>query len=427
MIAPERRTRADMATACVIAVVVLVVAAIVWWRSDFRQAESAVAETPIPPVEPADSTPSAVNELWSAPNVGSVVPVAVGGTVVGSQAGAVIGHDAATGEPRWRYERQRELCGIAARDDYVVAVYRTRRGCSQVTTLNAATGERGQQRSSDADLNVELTADGSYVMSQGPERLEVWRSDMVRTLEFGRVAAPVNPNSQPRAGCDIIDALLHRTRVAALLQCPHDAAERLVLLDATPERHSHPEEFGSSLITTRDGTLGAVPTARNTHLAALTAQYAAVYAPGEAGGDLVTYGSDAAEINRWPLDSVPVPRNVEGDGVLHVLPGAATAVFVHPPADVAYWFTGTDVVAVSARDLRPLWRIPGATGIPDIMAGKLLVPVAEGIAVHHPRTGEREHVIIVDRGDESAAAIKVLGEYIVEQRDRTLAVLGPAE
>ncbi len=70
-----------------------------------------------------------------------------------------------SGTELWRYERDLDLCDVTASWEKVVAVYRDDRGCSQVTELDGGTGERLAQRSSDADSEVTLKADGTYVAS----------------------------------------------------------------------------------------------------------------------------------------------------------------------------------------------------------------------------------------------------------------------
>lgn len=435
-VTPERRTRADLVAALLITVVVTVVALVIWLRSDYRHTQLEVASPPVPAVEPATAAPTAVQELWAAPNSAAGQPVVVSGAVVSAEGGAVMGRAAGTGEVEWRYQRNRALCSVTSRDDDIIAVYRTARGCTQVTVLDASTGSRGPQRSSDADQELLIHSYGAHVLAFGSERLEVWRTDMVRTLEFGRVAAPVNPNRQPRGGCAINDALLSRARVATVLHCQDEPGERLVMLNATPERNSEPEELGSALITTHDAALGAVPGANGARIAAASAQSTAIFVPGDMA-ELVTYDTAATELARWPLIDVPVAEGSARPGgapTVTVDPAANAAGYVHNPTDTAYWFTGSDVVGLSARDFRPLWRIPDATGIPAVMGGELLVPTADGIGVHDARTGEFQRLIAVDRGGASATALSVTGTYIVEQRttpeadtsDSVLVVLGPA-
>ncbi|AEF42207.1 Rv3212 family protein [Hoyosella subflava] len=428
MIAPERRSRADVVATVAIIMLVVVATFTIWWRSDYRQTQSAPAERPIEAVTGALATPTSVREVWRAPSEASTVPITSGGTVVSTRAGEVAGHDVATGTLRWRYERQRELCAVTGQEHQVVAVYRTPRGCTQVTALESATGVRGEQRTSDADTSVTLTADGPHIMSQGPQRLEVWRSDLVRTLEFGRVAAPVNPDRQQRGGCDILDAHITRSRVAAVLQCPEEAGERLVLLDSTPERNNEPEEHGSALITTNDAGLGEIPGAEGTSLAAISAQLTAIFVPGDTD-EVAVYGQEGTAIHRWSLADVPAAPGIsDDDPPIGFIPERRSTGTVSAPTDLAYWFTGTDVVSLSGRDFRPLWRVPAA-GPPAVMAGQLLVPTAAGISVHNARTGALERTIALDRNGEDVTGLAVLGDFILEQRNGstgTVVVLGPS-
>ena len=47
----------------------------------------------------------------------------------------------------------------------------------------------------------------NYAVVQGPTRVDVFRSDLVRTVEYGKPDVPVNPGVQPRSGCTIGSAL----------------------------------------------------------------------------------------------------------------------------------------------------------------------------------------------------------------------------
>ena len=67
----------------------------------------------------------------------------------------VDGRDPATGESRWSYARDSELCGVSWVYHYSIAVYQDDRGCGQVSTLDGSTGRRGPARSSYADPHVQ--------------------------------------------------------------------------------------------------------------------------------------------------------------------------------------------------------------------------------------------------------------------------------
>jgi hypothetical protein len=60
------------------------------------------------------------------------------------------------------------------------------------------------------------------------------------------------------------------------------------------------------------------------------------------------------------------------------------------------------------------------------MAGKLLVPVTDGIAVCDPVTGVGEGFLPVQRQATNSAVIPaVAGSQLLEQRGETLVALGP--
>jgi len=201
VLAPERRTRSDLIGALALALAVVVAVTVVWLRSDAHGTTSVTADTSLPPLSTSVLLPDILKQTWESASADSTAPITVGNAVVTADGSEVIGRDPATGEEVWRYARNIPLCGAIGSWDRVVSVYQDDRGCSQVTSLVADTGARKDQRNSDADSAVSLSADGTYLISRGSERMELWRSDLVRTLEYGRVDAKVNPNKQPRTGC----------------------------------------------------------------------------------------------------------------------------------------------------------------------------------------------------------------------------------
>ncbi|MFD4181966.1 hypothetical protein ACFWPB_12745, partial [Rhodococcus sp. NPDC058514] len=87
MVAPERRTRADLIAAVAIAVVVVLAAGVIWLRSDARGTTSITAETPATPADTALSVPERVAEIWRADSPATPRPVTAGGAVGGGGAG----------------------------------------------------------------------------------------------------------------------------------------------------------------------------------------------------------------------------------------------------------------------------------------------------------------------------------------------------
>ncbi|OZF43653.1 Rv3212 family protein [Rhodococcus sp. 14-1411-2a] len=414
MLAPERRTRTDLLVAAVIAVVVVVAASIAWFTGDARGTTSIPAEEPLAQAEPALAVPTALTELWRAPSAATdstrtPLPVVTGSTVVTADGGSVLGRDPRSGEPSWSYSRDLPLCSVVSSWNTAVAVYRDDRGCSQVTELDGPTGERKAQRTSDADDAVRLSSDGTYVTSRGDTRMELWRSDMVRTLEYGRVDAPVNPGSQPRTGCTLLSSASTNSRTAVLEQCPGETAARLSLMNPAPKDAGKPEEYGSTVVPELVPRSDA-PTAGQ--IIAITGSVVALYIPAENGApDRVgLYDDAAAKLSEFtlPAGSSPTPN----------LPATKAG-------SALTWFTGTGVQAFDSNNLSPLWTVPGALGSGAVMAGRLLLPVPDGISVVDLSTGVRVADIPVDRGDYAGPIqMSVIGDVVVEQRGSDVVALG---
>ena len=266
MLAPERRTRGDLAIAALIVVLVAVTATVIWWHSDARGTTSIAADSPVAEPPAAASVPTALHELWRAPNTAATVPLTAAGAVVTGDGGTVIGHDRLTGAELWRYQRNMPLCAVSTEWGKTVAVYRDRRGCSQVTTLRGSDGARDAHRSSDADDTLALSSDGTHMLALGTTRLEVWRWDLVRTVEYGRVDAPVSSGTQPRSGCTFESAVAGKNKLAVLERCPGDTSDRLTIQNPSPKDAQEPEESGSTVLLELTSDLPGTRAVSYTHL-----------------------------------------------------------------------------------------------------------------------------------------------------------------
>ncbi|NLE82490.1 MAG: hypothetical protein GX610_23505 [Rhodococcus sp.] len=410
MLPPERRTRVDLIVAAAIVVVLIVAATIVWLFSDARGTTSVTAEQAPDPVASVSAPPETLAQAWDAPSAATTTPVtAADSVVVTADGGAVVGRDRRSGDELWRYERDLELCGVVGAWDDVVAVYRDDRGCSQATKLRGGTGVRDVARNSDADPNVTVTDEGTYVSSRGDRRMELWRSDLVRTLEYGRVDAQVNPKSQPRSGCRLLDSGASDSRAAVLESCPGEQAARLTILDPAPDDGREPDEFNSSVLAELDLD------AEGARIIAVSGDNTAVYLPaGSTAGDRIgIYGGDGEQLSVYPL-----PRPV-GPDVL-----AATTGPNDSKHSTISWWTGTEVLKLDPRSLQPQWAFVGTLGPGAAMGNNLLVPVKSGIAVLDLASGRPQRVIEFDRGDyEGPITTTVLGGVILEQRGDTVVAL----
>ncbi|MEE2034417.1 Rv3212 family protein [Rhodococcus chondri] len=402
MLPPERRTRTDLLVAMALVATVLVAASVVWLRSDARGTTSITWDDPVTAPPTANTVPPDLSELWRSPSAATARALAVGGTAATADGTTVVGRDLLTGESRWSYERDRPLCAATAAWGTIVSVYPDRRGCGQVTALAADSGARAAQRTSNADDAVRLLNAGAHVISFGDTRLEMWRSDLVRTVEYGRVDAPVNPGSQPRTGCNLRSAGASGEVLAVLEQCPGEPTERLTLLDPTPEDSQKPEEFASSVLPE------AAPGGGSRIVAVVEERVAVYLPPGNGAAPRIdVFDSSGDIVQRHVLEHTAGPDAgpaKEHDGML-------------------VWWTGADTIALAASDFAPRWVVEDTLGTGDAMAGTLLLPVEGALAVVDPSTGDSRGRISVERGGRGPVSVTVAGDVVLEQRGSEIVAL----
>ena len=406
MPAPERRTRWDLTAAAVLAVVVLGVSALLWWISDARRTSLVTASGAAPRPSAIMQLPSAVTELWRAASPATPVPLARGGTVVTGTDGTVTGRDLRTGLARWSYQRERPLCTVAAAFRQVVAVYQRGETCSEVTALDWTSGRRGPQRTGPVEAPTRLAAAGSQVAASGRHYLEVWRSDLVRTLTYGRLPTPAQPTTQPRPDC------LHGSmavspgsgsggRLAVVEHCPGERA-RLTVQRSDPKEPDQPEVIFSVLLP-----------GRQARVVALSGDRVAAALPYPAR--LVVLDGQGKTVAEHPL-AVP-------DTDLLDDPPAGVVDVTQTPT-TWYWFTGSATVALNTDDMQPRWIRSGSLGPGSEVAGRLLLPVPGALAVVDTTTGQQINTLPVDRGGyRGAVDTTSSGDVILEQRGGTLVAL----
>jgi len=408
MVRPERRTNGDLIAAAAIVVVVAVVAALFWWNSSARATISHPATSPPPNPIPARVVPDAMEQLWSAASPRTVQPVVVSGTVVTGDGRTVAGHDPKTGQSRWTFARNTDLCAVSYVYDLAVAVYPDNRGCGQVSSIRGGTGERGPTRSAYADKHVVVTSDGSTVLSAGPTRLELWRSDLVRMLSYGEIDARIKPVNQGLGtGCTLMSAAASDLAVSVLEACQGQNDLRLTLLKPAKEE-DEPE--------TKNVPLPGVAADSEARVLAVSGTTTAVYLPSPRP-EVAVYDETGTKVSSTLLHKAPEL--------------ASPARAVTRAGDLFTWWTG-DTVEVFDGQLGYRYTIEASgpvapVGPATMMAGKLLIPLTTGIGVYDPATGANERVVPVDHPAGSGPVVPMItGSMVVEQHGDTLAVFGPA-
>ncbi|MDI2030076.1 hypothetical protein QFW96_15720 [Saccharopolyspora sp. TS4A08] len=399
MVRPERRTRGDIAAVVVIVVAALVGAGVLWLHSDARATISETSPEPLPaPPKPA-TVPSALHEVWRAPSTATPVPVIAPPAVVTGTGNEVLGHDPLTGRVAWRYARDIPLCTIGTEWDRAVAVFRKSHNCSEVTSLRGPTGERGPQRNTDAEFGTRLLGDGTYLTATGTRSFESWRSDLVRTQQFGIPPQLKNPdNNIERPNCTYTSIAVGHDRASAVENCPGETG-RITTIKTHPEDDEKPEEIFSVALGSRDASVVAVTDQRTAVVMRDTSQ-------------LLLFDDAGRTVSSYPVRLGPLTGrdNVRVE---------STAI-----GSRVYWHTGADTIALDPVTLAPLWTSPDTLGAGTSLADRLVIPVSGGMAVLDPATGVRERVIPVDRGGYSGPVrLNSVGPVVLEQRGDTLVAL----
>ena len=405
--APLQRSRRDLIATAIIAVVVITLAAIAWFSAPIRSAELNRAETEYTETGVPTAPPTQLVELFELaddPLPGVTSPVIAGGLLIAADGETISAHSPAGGEV-WSYTRSdAPLCSLGAAWDKVVATYRTNLGCGDVIALDAATGEYSGTRSAISPENVVAISSNDRVGVVGEERMELWRSDMVRTVEYGAVEAKQEPDMQPNEECAITSALTRTELLAVTEVCPEDPEVTwLRFQETTPEDSRQPE-------ITHEVSLPN-PNAR---LVAIGQEAATVYLPGPQP-ELISLNTDGTETARQPVPEAPALTGANAPST------AATADLPHNMT----WFDGQRLYLLTPTELSVQHVFDDALGTGVNVGGSLLYPTEVGVAVANWESGEVEYVIPVDRGDYAGpVSLGVFGTTVVEKREGSLVGLG---
>jgi outer membrane protein assembly factor BamB len=379
--------------------------AIIWWHSSARATISRPAADATSTAAEADAVPAALTQRWTATSARTLAPVVVSGTVVTGDGRTVTGLDPQTGQQRWVYARDTDLCALSFIYDLAVAVYPDSRGCGQVSGIKASTGQRGPTRTSYADNQVVVTSNGSAVLSAGPTRLEMWRSDLVRMLSYGEIDARIKPaHPGVGTGCALMSSAASDAAAAVLEVCRDDSKLRLTLLKPAKEE-DEPD--------TKNVDLPGLAIDSEARVLAVAGTTTAVFLP-TPRPQVNVYDETGTVVSQTPLDSPPT------------LTGRAPAL-TRAGEFITWWTGGAVLVFDDELKYRYTFRDATALGPATMMADQLLVPVTDGLAVVNPADGAVQRVIPVDHPAGDGPVIPAVnGTMVIEQRGAAIAAFGPS-
>ncbi|ALC05231.1 hypothetical protein CDES_03895 [Corynebacterium deserti GIMN1.010] len=394
---PLQRTKADFVTVGVISAIALIGVGTVWATAPIRGSELTPAAEPFVAESPLTTIPTQLSERWRASDDSSNHKPSITAGVIATAEGNTVKTYSPEGELLWSYERDKELCALSTGFDSVVATYKTGVGCGDVIAINANDGQYKATRSAIASDTVAPITSNDRIGILGTERVELWRSDLVRTVEYGEVEAPQEANQQPNPDCSITSAMTRRDLLAVTETCP-DESTYLRFMTTAPEDSRVPEV--SQDIKIEDGRLIAIGE---------TAAAVYVSQPTPA---IVSYNAEGQIVGQIAVDPVEFSD----------LPSQQTT------ADLTHhmsWFTGDRLILLSPSQLNVRQVFDDALGTGTALNGSLLYPTTEGIAVANWDTGKVLRTIPVDRaGYTGEVSLGLVGQVLVEKRGSEIVALG---
>lgn len=399
MNSPLRRTRGDLIATGVIAGVSALLLGTAFFTAPTRDAHLVSAEEEQQDYGQLAVVPKSFSEGFSLPDTsGRDQPLVASGMVITYNDNTLTA-TTPEGETVWTYERPNELCLVDQAWGKVVATYRDNAGCGDVVAIDAKTGKYAGTRSAIAPDNVVRLASNDRVGYASSERAEVWRSDLVRTVEYGHVEAKQEPDMQPNE-CTLTSALT-RTELVAVTEICDDGAF-LRLQEATPEDSRKPE------------VVADVEISPDAYLVSISQDAAAVYDP--TTSEVRGYDKEGTNISSSSVPQMDSPE-VGPDGIIKNLPVADL------PHHMTYW-ENNSLLLMEPAALAVTGVFQGALGTGFAAGEKLLYASDSGIAVVDWDKNAVDKIIPVDRGGYSGPVhISSAGATVVEKRGDEVVVM----
>lgn len=467
----SKRQRRDRLVAALIAVVVLGLGVFVYVRSDERHTTQQVAAAAVSTLPALDTAPKTLTEAWRMQAPAEFAPVVSPyGVVVTGDQHTVTGYDAVTGDKRWTYERSNlDLCVLNTGDttadqlpgsssvNGIFTAYRKGDHCSEITLLNPETGDRlmngsasqpefARQRNAPMPLGSEVAFGGPHAAMIGFDLIEMWRFDLVRTIQYGN--QPASPRSGSlHLGCDFTDIALAAEQFATIEHCDATSANaQLVINWDDPDNAPKGKKNGwDNFKHEPRGTVDLGVT--DARIVGITASNVAVLIGGASPAIVVYSMVDPPEVEPTETTdpdgtgtSTATPTTTaeedKPDPVLTEISRTAvdlTDAQVAAPApsakitpstidgDNRYSYIDGALVAITGDDLAGNWTLSGVRGTVAVVGDTLLVPVDAGIAVVDSEDGSIRSTIKVDRqGYTGRVDVHTAGDMVIESRGSTV-------
>ncbi|MFP7366350.1 hypothetical protein SFC07_11365 [Corynebacterium callunae] len=391
-----RRTRTDFIATAAIAAVSVIGVATVWATAPIRDAELYPANEAFTATGTLLTVPNELSEVWRSADTSTNFRPSISAGVIVTADGSNIKSFTPAGDQLWSYDRTDELCALSTAFDAAVATYKTGVGCGDVVAINATDGQYKATRSAIASADVVPVTSNDSVGILGTERVELWRSDLVRTVEYGEVEAVQEADQQPNPECSLTSALTRKDLLAVTETCP-DGASYLRLQNTTPEDSRVPEISQNF----------AIPDGR---LVAIGQTAAAVYVT-DPQPMIVSFRDTGEKLSEQSVSATTLPD----------IPfQAATGDLPHHMS----WFDGDRLTLFTPTNLTVGQVFEDAIGTGVGIDGQLVYPTEAGLNIANWDTGEVIRTIPIDRGGyQGSVFLGVAGEVFVEKRGTEVVAL----
>ena len=186
----------------------------------------------------AEELPESMATQWEAEGFDDIISAP--GTIIGIKHDSVQRLDKDTGEVIWEYHRPGgSICDAKQAWGDVAVVYDMGKGCSDLTRLDAATGQYVAQASyaTDQDVLKMVYADEKLALVT-PHAVRVVRGDLVPMTQFGQHVD--YHNATDFSNCDIYDATISPKALVVSHQCNGSNTTHITAVEINPEESSQP-------------------------------------------------------------------------------------------------------------------------------------------------------------------------------------------
>lgn len=442
---PVRQNSLDIKIAAGLVVAVLVAWLVAWFSGSAASSKLRAAAVDIPAYKTSSAIPRAFKEEWAEEDEFTGAPLVSRGSAITKNGDTLNARNAGMGTVNWSYSRPEALCAAAVYSERLAAVYDGPGGCGQVTGINPQKGTYENTRWSVVDDSLTTWSTWNYMLVYGPSRVEIWRSDLVRTLEYGRVDAPSEKVAQPRKGCDIKSAGLNEKQAVVVERCPEENQDRFTFMKINPKDSRKPQNVRSENVDADEihvfgMTTGSGPTLAEIRQDDKTSNKEEEKSEEEKKSNDDSQdkaGSALALVKRgekWTVERFDGPTN---STVLTKLDGAPkfmpTPDYVTADSWSVRWFDGSVVRAYSVTDGDEMWTNDKALG-PGTLLGRgvggpdqntqfpsTYLPTATGIEIVDSKLGTSKRQFQVNReGTFEFIGMAQIGDIVVERRGNKL-------